>query len=48
MVFKQETKSRKQLFYVLVTTYGFHKNEHNIGLVDNIITKEKLFVPCEL
>jgi uncharacterized protein len=47
-IFKQETKTRKQLFYVLVTTYGLHKNEHSIGLVDNVITMGKLFVPFEL
>jgi uncharacterized protein len=47
-VFKQQTKTRKQLFYTLITSFGLHKNEHSIGLVDTIVTGEQLFAPLEL
>ncbi|MFT3681667.1 MAG: ATP-binding protein [Ferruginibacter sp.] len=42
-VFKQQTKTRKQIFFTLVTTFGLIKNEHSIGLVDSVITADKLF-----
>jgi uncharacterized protein len=44
-IFKQETKTRKQLSYTLITTFGLHKNEHSIGLVDTTITASQLFIP---
>jgi uncharacterized protein len=47
-IFKTQTKTRKQLFNTLITTYGLHKNEHSIGLVDNVITAEQLFIKMEL
>jgi uncharacterized protein len=47
-IFKEQTKTRKQLFNTLITTYGLHKNKHSIGLVDNVITSEQLFIKTEL
>ena len=42
-VFKEKTKTRKQVFFTLITTFGLNKNEHSIGLVDSIIVADKLF-----
>lgn len=46
--FKLQTKTRKQLFWALITPFGLHKNEHSIGLVDTVITGEDLFTKMEL
>ncbi len=47
-IFRKQTGTRKQLFYALITTFGLHKNEHSIGLVDTCVTAEQLFAPMEL
>ncbi len=41
--FKEQTKTRKHLFLTLITTFGIHKNEHSIGLVDKQIVMDDLF-----
>jgi len=45
--FKTATKTKKQLFWVLVTTFGLEKNEHSLGLVDRVINLDKLFIDEE-
>ena len=47
-IFKQETKTMKQLFVTLVTTKPLQPNIHSLGLVDNTITLEKLFTKTAL
>lgn len=42
-IFREVTKTKKQLFLVLVTTYGLIKNQHSIGLIDKVITMDDLF-----
>jgi uncharacterized protein len=42
--FKEQTKTRKHLILTLLTTFGLHANEHSIGLVDNQIGMNDLFV----
>jgi len=41
--FKTQTKTKKQLFLTMISTYGIHKNEHKIDLVQNDITLDALF-----
>ncbi len=43
-VFEAETKTRKHLFLTLVTTFGITHNEHSLGLVDQILTTDDLFL----
>ncbi len=47
-IFKEQTKTRKQIFWVMITPYGIQKNEHSIGLVDNVIQAEQLFTKTSL
>ena len=42
-VFEETTKTRKQLFLTMVTTFGITPNEHSIGLVDQVLTVDDLF-----
>jgi len=41
--FRQQIKTRKHVFLTLISTFGIHKNEHSIGLVDNEIAMNDLF-----
>jgi uncharacterized protein len=43
-VFEAETKTRKHLFLTLVTTFGITHNEHSLGLVDQVLTVDDLFL----
>lgn len=43
-VFEETTKTRKHLFLALITTFGLTPNEHSIGLVDQVLTLDDLFV----
>ena len=42
-LFKVQTTTRKHLFLTLITTFGFHSNEHSIALVDKQIVIDDLF-----
>lgn len=42
-IFQSATKTRKQLFLTLITTFGIIENEHSIGFVDKSLTLEDLF-----
>ena len=42
-VFREATKTKKQLFYMMITTFGLHKNQHSIGLIVNDLTFNDLF-----
>lgn len=44
-LFKNLTKTSKQVFLTAVTPFGLHKNEHSIGLVDSEVTLDDLFAP---
>lgn len=43
-IFEETSKTRKQLFWTLVTTFGLQHNEHSLGLVDGVLTLDDLFV----
>jgi uncharacterized protein len=43
-VFEAETKTRKHLFLTLVTMFGITHNEHSLGLVDQVLTADDLFL----
>lgn len=42
-VFKSETRTRKAVFFTMITTHGVVQNQHAIGLVQNNITMDCLF-----
>jgi uncharacterized protein len=42
-VFKTETDTKKQLSWVLLSSFGIKHNQHSLGLVDNSLTMEVLF-----
>lgn len=42
-VFRQVTKTRKQIFWVLLTTFEVNKNKHLTGAVSDVLTMEVLF-----
>lgn len=41
--FKTATKTRKQVFITLITTFGINENQHSQGLVDNTLSMDDLF-----
>ena len=41
--FQAATKTRKQLFLTLITTYGLKHNQYSLGLVHQILKLEDLF-----
>jgi hypothetical protein len=42
-VFKTISKTKKQIFITLITTYGIVENKHSLDLVDNALNLEVLF-----
>jgi AAA+ ATPase superfamily predicted ATPase len=42
-VFRHVTGTKKQIFIVLITTFGLIKNKHNLGLIDNVLDMNALF-----
>ncbi|MFN0200502.1 MAG: AAA family ATPase [Bacteroidia bacterium] len=42
-IFRQVTATKKQIFTVLITTFGLIPNQHSIGLVDNVLDMNSLF-----
>lgn len=43
-LFQEITNTKKQLFWVLITTFGLKHNEHSLGLITNTLTIDDLFV----
>ncbi|WP_316837416.1 AAA family ATPase [Pedobacter nutrimenti] len=44
-VFRRESKTKKTLFLSMITTYGVKNNVYSIGLVQNQVTMDDLFLP---
>jgi uncharacterized protein len=42
-IFRHVTATKKQIYVVLITTFGLLKNQHSIGLVDNELDMNALF-----
>lgn len=42
-VFQETTKTPKQLFWTMITTFGLKHNEHSLGLIQQVLTLENLF-----
>jgi uncharacterized protein len=42
-IFRHVTDTKKQIFIVLITTFGLIKNKHSLGLVDNVLDMNALF-----
>ncbi len=43
LIFKTLTQTKKQISWVMLSTYGIKHNQHSLGLVDNILTMDDLF-----
>lgn len=43
-LFQQQTQTRKQLFLVLITVHGLQENEHSLGLIDQQVHIDQLFI----
>jgi uncharacterized protein len=46
-IFKIESKTRKQLFITFISTALLKPNEHSLGLIDQQVTLDYLFVPWQ-
>lgn len=42
-IFRHVTGTKKQIFIVLITTFGLLPNKHSLGLVDNVLDMNALF-----
>ena len=42
-IFKAESKTRKSIFLILITTFGLQPNKHSAGLIQNSLTMDCLF-----
>jgi len=42
-VFRKSSQTKKQIFLVLLTTFGLSSNKHSFGLVDNALDMDVLF-----
>lgn len=42
--FKEATRTRKQVFLTMITTFGVKQNQYSPGLVDASLTMDDLFV----
>ncbi|MCB0579800.1 MAG: hypothetical protein KDD10_10885 [Phaeodactylibacter sp.] len=41
--FKELSKTRKQVFLTLITTFSLEQNQHSLGLIDVSLTMDCLF-----
>lgn len=42
-VFKNRSKTRKQIFWVFLTTFGLQSNQYSLGLIGDVLTMDVLF-----
>ncbi len=42
-LFRHVTGTKKQIFIVVITTFGLLNNKHSLGLVDNVLDMNALF-----
>ena len=42
-LFRPVTGTKKQIFIVVITTFGLLNNKHSLGLVDNTLDMNALF-----
>ncbi|HFB99860.1 MAG TPA: hypothetical protein ENJ53_03550 [Phaeodactylibacter sp.] len=42
-VFRKVTKTKKQIFLTLITTFGIHPNQNSVGLIDKTLDMDSLF-----
>lgn len=43
-IFQEVSKTRKQIFWVMVTTFGVKANSHSLGLIGESLTLDDLFI----
>jgi len=41
--FKTHTKTKKQIFWTLISTFGISPNQHSLGLIDSVLDMDVLF-----
>ncbi|HMP29695.1 MAG TPA: ATP-binding protein, partial [Saprospiraceae bacterium] len=42
-IFKQATSTKKQIFLVLITTFGLQNNKYSLGFIDTVLDMNDLF-----
>lgn len=42
-IFRRLSKTKKQLFITMITTYGVKENQHSLGLIDKVLDLNDLF-----
>lgn len=42
-IFRESTKTRKQLFWVFISTFGLKDNAHSLGIISKSLTMDDLF-----
>jgi len=42
-IFRTSTKTKKQIFWTLLTTFGLQHNQYSIGLIDSALNMDVLF-----
>ncbi len=42
-IFKFISKTKKQVFVTLITTFGMHQSKNTLGLIDNVLAADALF-----
>ena len=42
-IFRKAIKTKKQLFWVLLTIFGLEINQHSLGIIDKALTMDELF-----
>ncbi|MEM1124299.1 MAG: hypothetical protein AAGJ18_27925 [Bacteroidota bacterium] len=47
-LFKAKTKTKKQLFLTMLTTFPLIENQHSFGFVDQALTMDVLFKSVEV
>jgi len=44
-IFQRSTKTKKQIFWSLITTFGLKLNKHGLGAFQHVLTLDDLFLP---
>lgn len=42
-IFRESSKTKKQLMFTMLTTYGVNHNQHSLGYIENVLTLDDLF-----
>ncbi|MEM7369643.1 MAG: ATPase [Bacteroidota bacterium] len=42
-IFRESTKTKKQLMFTMLTTYGVNHKQHSLGYIEHVLTLDDLF-----